>query len=431
MWLFIVVLGGAALWTLLPDWRYHKSHDGVITVAKGTENMVALTFDDGPDPEYTPVILDALAKQDAKATFFLVGKKAAAHPDLVRRILAEGHEIGNHTLHHRHAWLTIPGLVKGEINGSAEVLQGITGEPVHYFRPPWGMFNLFTYRVARKSQAVVLWNVEVRDWAGESTPESITKEVLAAAKPGAIIDLHDSGGAPGAPARTAAALPAVIIGLRDKGLEPVTLTKVLQGEQWPQAMPFWQKVLRPLWDHWEKAFSQRHGIRNIGQGERTMLRLEILPYKGAPLVLKDGTEITPGDTVGEIHIGNERLLQMQNEGIDFDTVAPFQTLKELRAGFREMARMAEQGEIPPEVKGFGGISLLHRGAFVLGFEVREVTSRFTRWRIGIYEKWLLVLYHPHGFRRLLRGSQGLDPKEIWLSRKALMEKYGRPVKKST
>jgi peptidoglycan/xylan/chitin deacetylase (PgdA/CDA1 family) len=151
---------------------------------------VAPTFDDGPDPERTPALLDVLARAGAKATFFLVGKCAAAHPDLVRRIAGEGHAIGNHTF--THAWL--PGLsarrIEAELARCQDVLADVTGARPRLVRPPYGQRDFRFYRIARRlGLTPVLWSLDSRDWTGASS-ETILRRARRAG-PGDVVLLHD------------------------------------------------------------------------------------------------------------------------------------------------------------------------------------------------------------------------------------------------
>ena len=111
---------------------------------------LALTFDDGPDPEWTPRLLDALGTSGVRATFFLIGERADRAPALVRRMIAEGHEVGNHSWSHRSLWLCGPRTTAAEIGRAHERLAALTGTPPRHFRPPWGMVNAAMFRALRR-----------------------------------------------------------------------------------------------------------------------------------------------------------------------------------------------------------------------------------------------------------------------------------------
>jgi peptidoglycan/xylan/chitin deacetylase (PgdA/CDA1 family) len=160
------------------------------TVAVRTaEDAVALTFDDGPDPETTPVLLDLLARHGARATFFLVGARAARHPELVARIAAEGHEIGNHSWDHPSLPTLDAAGQADQISRTAAVLAPHGGR---LMRPPYGDQTWRTHRIARRLGCrVVLWSVNGGDWRGEDA-DTLAERLIARVGPGAIVLLHDS-----------------------------------------------------------------------------------------------------------------------------------------------------------------------------------------------------------------------------------------------
>lgn len=148
---------------------------------------MALTFDDGPDPASTPRLLDLLAARGARATFFLIGMQAARHPDIVARIRAEGHAVGNHSWSHPSLPALSAAEAEAEIRRGFEALPGTT-----LFRPPFGDQNFRTHRLARQQGAtVVLWSVMAQDWRDDDA-ETMAGRVLAAAAPGAIVLMHDA-----------------------------------------------------------------------------------------------------------------------------------------------------------------------------------------------------------------------------------------------
>jgi len=166
---------------------------GVGIYQKGNvAKAVALTFDDGPDPYYTPQLLDLLKKHEIKATFFLVGAKAEKYPQLVRRINEEGHDIGLHNYRHTSNWFLFPPFLQRGLQKSADVIEQITGKRPIYYRPPWGHFNLCTWTVQKK-YVTVMWTAILGDWRERLGVATLVRRLKKSLKDGAIIVLHDSG----------------------------------------------------------------------------------------------------------------------------------------------------------------------------------------------------------------------------------------------
>jgi acyl-phosphate glycerol 3-phosphate acyltransferase len=194
--------------------------------------VVALTFDDGPDPEFTPEILDLLKQNDVKATFFLVGTHAEKYPGLVKRIIAEGHEIGNHSYSHPVNMLLFSrDRIVQEVVKAEEAITRAGGVRPYLFRPPRGLFNKVLMSILRdRKYTMVLWSLSSRDWQEPSYKE-ITWRVCTGVKNGDIVLFHDSGSliSPegGNHACTIDALPYVIKGLRERGYRFVPLTDMI------------------------------------------------------------------------------------------------------------------------------------------------------------------------------------------------------------
>ncbi|HVC46339.1 MAG TPA: polysaccharide deacetylase family protein [Terracidiphilus sp.] len=132
--------------------------------------QLALTFDDGPNPAHTPRLLDILAEHDVRATFFLVGRYAQAAPALVRRIAQAGHLIGNHSWSHPNLAFISAARVQDELRRTSETLAELTGQPIRYFRPPFGGRRPFVLRTARSLGMIpVLWNAITTDWSEPSS----------------------------------------------------------------------------------------------------------------------------------------------------------------------------------------------------------------------------------------------------------------------
>lgn len=221
-----LALGALAAWAGYA-WLPHVVPLGGIRRGPTAGRRVALTFDDGPDSRWTPVILDLLARYQARASFFLVGERARQAPDVVRAIVEGGHEVGNHSWSHRSLWLCGPHRTRGEIARAHDTLAALTGQAPRFFRPAWGMVNAALPAALRAcGERAVFWSLQPEGLRPVGAVVQIAR-VLRSAHAGAIVDLHDAEGTPGAPARLAAALPRMIEGLRDAGYALTTVGDLL------------------------------------------------------------------------------------------------------------------------------------------------------------------------------------------------------------
>lgn len=189
--------------------------------------QVALTFDDVPDPRFTPQVLDVLKKEGVKATFFAVGTRSKKHPQIVARIRREGHAIGNHSYNHAQFNKLTLDQFRDQIERTNRILKSITGIKPRLIRPPYGEINEEQLRWARKNNyKIVNWNVDSLDWKGLSKDE-VRHNILSAAGPGAIILQHAGGGVGSDLTGSIEALPEVIAELKKKGYSFVTLPEML------------------------------------------------------------------------------------------------------------------------------------------------------------------------------------------------------------
>ncbi len=197
----------------------------------GDAHEVALTFDDGPDPEWTPKVLDVLKAAKIKAAFFLVGVNAERYPNLVRRIVDEGHEIGNHTYYHPNLALCWPEHIRLELNATQLLIQTLTGRATTLFRPPYAadtqparLAELTPLQIAQdQNYLVVLENIDPQDWARPGA-DVILQRVKQQRHDGNIILLHDAGGDR---SQTLEALPRIIEYLQARNDTIVPLSKLL------------------------------------------------------------------------------------------------------------------------------------------------------------------------------------------------------------
>lgn len=226
MWwsLIVLLLIIFIIYCLLPSYWARNCSRGVVRKGPQDRKKIALTFDDGPNPNYTPELLNILKEYGVKATFFTMGKQAKLYPEIIERMDREGHVIGCHSYSHRHAWLMPPFYTLRDMKQTYCILSDILGKAPKWYRPPWGTFNLFSmYAAKRLNLDLVYWSIEAQDWAKSTSVEHIYSTVIKNAKPGSIIVLHDNQGAPGAPDRTLKALPVIIQTLHEQGYRFVSL----------------------------------------------------------------------------------------------------------------------------------------------------------------------------------------------------------------
>ncbi|MDQ3243857.1 MAG: polysaccharide deacetylase family protein [Gemmatimonadota bacterium] len=191
------------------------------------EKQIALTFDDGPNPEATPRILDTLREYGVLATFFVLGRHAERWPEIVHRVMTEGHQIGNHGYFHRKLHFKLPYYVKRDLGLGKRAIERATGSTPRFFRAPHGFRNPWVSSIAGSlGERTIGWSLGVWD-SDRPGVKAIVDRTLDGTRPGSIILLHDGDGynSDGDRLQTAAALPGIIEGLRKRGYEFVLLPR--------------------------------------------------------------------------------------------------------------------------------------------------------------------------------------------------------------
>ena len=196
----------------------------VVWRAEPATPSLALTFDDGPDPTWTPKVLDLLARHDVRATFYVVGSRAQRFPDLLRRVVAAGHELGNHSWSHTDLATAPREVVRDELTRTAEVVQQLTGQTMASIRPPWGHIDpVGLLTAAELGCSVVLWSELVRASDAQVDLAHCLREV----RPGSVVLAHDGGPTPDDAALVA--VDALVRGLVERGLRFATVSDLLAG----------------------------------------------------------------------------------------------------------------------------------------------------------------------------------------------------------
>lgn len=195
---------------------------------QNNEKVIALSIDDGPWPKTTIQMLDILKQNDVKATFFWVGQAVQANPKIAKRVVAEGHAIGNHTWHHWYRRMDLA-TAKSEIERTNELIYKTTGVKTSLFRPPGGVLNNGLAAYAKsQNYAVIMWSQTSADTDPRAKSQVFVKNVLRDAKPGSIVLMHDGGGDR---TRTVQALPEIITRLKQQGYRFVTVPELLKIQQ--------------------------------------------------------------------------------------------------------------------------------------------------------------------------------------------------------
>ena len=190
-----------------------------ITRLSARDRAVALTFDDGPNPDATPAILDALGERRVHATFFILGRHAERWPHLVRRIVDEGHAIGNHGYFHRKLHFKLPRYVREDLELGTQRIESAAGVRPRWFRAPHGFRSPWVTPIALSlGQKTVGWTLGVWD-SDRPGASAIVERTVAGTRPGAILLLHDGDGYDplGDRRQTAEAVPEIIARLSDEG----------------------------------------------------------------------------------------------------------------------------------------------------------------------------------------------------------------------
>lgn len=207
--------------------QYYEQRGDAVWDAPTGKKAIALTFDDGPDPAYTPQILDILKQHHVHATFFVVGSQVARHPSLIVREIQEGHEVENHTYTHQNLRRKSIQVIEQEIETTQQVIAPLTHRRATFFRPPGGYYNDEVMEAARHEGCKVVlwsWDQDSEDWRDLGTTR-IVKRVVRNADDGDIVLLHDRGGNR---KQTVEALNRILTLLQEQGFHFVTVSEMLR-----------------------------------------------------------------------------------------------------------------------------------------------------------------------------------------------------------
>ncbi|OMF32191.1 polysaccharide deacetylase [Paenibacillus sp. FSL H8-0548] len=209
------------------DRFFYEQRGEIVWEVPTKDKKLSLTFDDGPYPEMTNKILDLLKKYNAKATFFVLGNKVERYPETIKREIAEGHEVANHTFNHVYFQRSISqATIKEEIVRTENALEALTGKKPLLFRPPGGYYNEQSIQIAKALGYTTImwsWHQDTNDWKSPGV-DKIVNKVLNNARNGDIVLLHDY--IPGS-MQTVKALETILFELSKRGFEFVTVTELM------------------------------------------------------------------------------------------------------------------------------------------------------------------------------------------------------------
>lgn len=398
---------------------------------KGTgSHEFALTFDDGPDPRFTPMVLDLLKRYDAKATFFVVGSHAERYPDMIRRIHAEGHLIGIHNYVHKTNWLMRPGTVRKQIQRTDDIIHSITGEHSTYYRPPWGIVNLFDFSKRRHVQ-IVLWSAMFGDWREKQGAEKLTEKMLARLNPGEVMLLHDSGATlgadPEAPGLMLIALERTLEEAERRGLRSIRVDQMIKAAEKSaiKQISFGKRLLVGLWLIWEQVFQFLFRLRTLSPSE-PFLHYRLRKYQGQPIRMDDGSMLNKGDKVIELHIDNRELFELGMHSRSSAQLA-IRMIRRMEKDMPALADVIAHDEELLEAKALYGVSMINRGPEKFGFTVLDMPDGWFARSSKIYLKVLLSVIHPAGGARLKERTEVLVPKLILMPISELMKRMDHKI----
>lgn len=398
------------------------------------KNEIALTFDDGPDPKYTSMLLDLLKRYDAKATFFVVGTHAEKHPELLQRMKDEGHIIGIHNYVHKTNWFMRPKSVKRQIHRTSEIIRKATGVRPVYYRPPWGIVNLFDFSNLGYLQ-IILWSSLFGDWRKRVGADRLLKRMLKKLRPGEVMLLHDCGSTFGAdydaPANMLDALEPFLIEGQRRGFQFVNITEMIAATDRyrtsNRSIGLFKRMLVACWLGWDKLFHLMFRVKRTGAD--SIFHYRKRKYRGKTLELANGTTIETDDEVIELHLDNRMLVRLMMESRSMMHVAIL-LIREVEKGLPKLAEQLVGKDAFKQVRGLYGVTMINKGASQFGFDLFELEpglfDRLTRF----YLKLLMFVLHPSGKKRLKGNSGKLSPRILVMSMEELCKRYSSSAKEN-
>lgn len=389
-----------------------------------SEREFSLTFDDGPDPHYTPQLLDLLKRYNAKGTFFVVGKNAEQHPDLIKRMFDEGHLIGIHNYIHKSNWIMRPAEVRNQIEKTDEIIYTITGQRTSYYRPPWGIVNLFDFS-KRNQFKIVLWSAMFGDWRDKMGSDKLAQRMLNKLKPGAVMLLHDCGSTVGAntdaPKQMLIALEQVLQEAKRRNLQSIRIDEMIQASAPKFKLSRGKMAVVKLWLMWEMVFHFIFQLKTVTPAD-PFLHYRKRSYRGKALTLDNGSRLEKGDSIIELHFDNQKLFQLGVKSRSTVHLA-IQMIRSMEKELPILAHQLMENDELRHAKALYGVSMINRGPEKFGFSIRDLPDGWFAKSTKVYLKILMSIIHPAGQDRLKESPSKLVPKMIIMPVEHLYEHH--------
>ncbi|MGW8959591.1 polysaccharide deacetylase family protein [Paenibacillus sp. NPDC055715] len=396
-----------------------------------SEQEYALTFDDGPDPVYTPQLLDLLKRFDAKATFFVVGIHAEKHLELLKRMHDEGHLIGIHNYVHKSNWLMRPATVKRQIARTEAIIRRVTGEGTTFYRPPWGIVNFFDISNSN-GRRIVLWSSMFGDWKAKIGATQLTERMIKKLRGGEVMLLHDCGttlGADaGAPQNMLIALEKLLVVAHERKLRSVRVDTLFcrQSASRPatteiSSTDWFKRTLVFGWLLYERLFHALFRLRPLCK-EDTIFYYRRSTYHGPNVNMENGRWLEKGDAIVELHFDNKMLFQLGTTAKSMVHLA----IQLIRIVKRQLPDLAYRIADDPKMNGIKAVyavSMINRGPEKLGFQIQELPKGLFRIVSTLYLKLLFSVIHPSSPEQLNEKRDVMVPKMIVMPIDTLFDRF--------
>lgn len=418
----IILLAG---YTLIPTMLLWWLHMGF---KKGSADTpyIAITFDNAPHPLWTPRYLQLLRTLGIKATFFVTGEKAEKHPELIKAIAEEGHELGFQNYSSHSNWWLTPKRNLRQIQRTLQLVRKTIGDhhtPL-YYRPPKGHFTLYNLWVARKKiMPVALWSIGIHHLTPQALEKAKTKVQNGSILNFPHLDVRHAENVEG----LLESMGAFLHDLRRRGFQFLPVHQLSQEALRDRAVKLQARsrtnyLAFRLWKKWESLVHRMLKLEPVYTEQGTsMFRIRVRKYRGRPLLMDNGQWLRWGDQIGELHFNNSFMVQaLQQSKTSLQLAAIL--IRTARQSFPILRDFIRQNQKYHNIKAVYGITMIYRGADPLGFQVVPLTDNLFTKLATLYLRLYLSVMHPGGFQRLRQNKEKLVPRRVLMSKEALMHR---------